>query len=50
MASVWIFPGIAQYTDDRMGNAPNILGYKEQKESQLLFIFYCKLSKVSLVA
>ena len=50
MASVWIFPGIAQYTDDRMGNAPNILGHKEQKESQPLFIFYCKLSKVSLVA
>ena len=35
-----------------MGNAPNILclGCKEQKESQPYFIFYCKLSKISLAA
>ena len=33
---IWNFFGTAQYTDDRMGNAPNILclGCKEQKESQ----------------
>ena len=33
-----------------MGNTPNILcpRYKEQKESQPYFIFYCKLSKITL--
>ena len=34
----------------RMGSAPNILcpRYKEQKESQPFFIFYCKFSKITL--
>ena len=34
----------------RMRNTPNILcpRYKEQKESQPYFIFYCKLSKITL--
>ena len=34
----------------RMGNKPDILypRFKEQKESQLYFIFYCKLSKITL--
>ena len=34
----------------RMGNAPNILcpRCKEQEESQPYFIFYCKLSKITL--
>ena len=33
-----------------MGNAPNILcsRCKEQKEPQPYFIFYCKLSKITL--
>ena len=33
----------------RMGNKPDILypRCKEQKESQLYFIFYCKLSKIT---
>ena len=33
-----------------MGNTPNILcpRCKEQKESQPYFIFYCKLSKITL--
>ena len=33
-----------------MGNTPNILcpRCKEQKESQNYFIFYCKLSKITL--
>ena len=34
----WFFSGIAQHTDDRMKNTPNILclGCKEQKECQTL--------------
>ena len=34
----------------RMGNAPKILcsRCKEQKESQIYFIFYCWLSKITL--
>ena len=31
-----------------MGNARNILGWEEQKDSQPEFIFYYKLSKISL--
>ena len=33
-----------------MGNTPNILGprCKEQKESELYFIFHCNLSKIIL--
>ena len=31
----FLWSGIAQYTDDIMGNAPNSLGCNEQKESQL---------------
>ena len=35
---------------DRMGNTPNILcpRCKEQKESLPYFVFYCKLSKITL--
>ena len=38
------------HTTQRMGNTPNILcpRCKEQKESQPYFIFYCKLSKITL--
>ena len=34
---------------DRMGNAPNIMcpRCKEQEKSELYFIFYCKLSKIT---
>ena len=46
------FFGIAQYTDEKMSNAPYILclGCKEQKESQPWFTFYWKLSEIYLLA